>query len=75
MNIAEAMEAIAKEAERQGFQVRQVRSGMWQFRLGSDNWFVSPRTVEDLLQYLAVLIAAGLDWSRWDIPDQYDRDA
>lgn len=74
MNIAEAMAEIAKEAERQGFLIRQVRSGMWQIRMGQDNWFAHPRTADDLLKILSVLISAGLDWSNWDNPDEYHRD-
>jgi len=66
VNIAEAMAAIAEEAERQGFQVRQVRSGMWHFRKGTDNWFVNAHEVDDVLTTLSLLIAAGLDWSNWD---------
>lgn len=67
MNIQEAMAAIALEAEQQGFQVRQTASGMWQIRKDSDNWFVQPTSVEDLLTVLSTLIAAGLDWSHhWD---------
>jgi hypothetical protein len=66
VNIAEAMEAIAKEAEQQGFQVRQLRSSMWHFRKGTDNWFVTAHEVDDVLQILSLLIAAGLDWSHWD---------
>ena len=74
MNIAEAMAAIAEEAERQGFLVRQTVSGMWQIRLGNDNWFVRPRSVDELLKILSTLIAAGLDWSHWDNPNEYHRD-
>lgn len=66
MNINEAMAAIAEEAERQGFQARQTRSGMWHLRKDNDNWLVAPTTVEDLLNILSALIAAGLDWSHWD---------
>jgi hypothetical protein len=66
VNIAEAMAAIAEEAERQGFQVRQLKSGMWQFRKDANNWLISAREVDDVLQILSLLIAAGLDWSRWD---------
>jgi hypothetical protein len=65
VDIGEAMQAIAEEAERQGFFVRQTRSTMWHFRKGSDNWFVSPKDASDVLEILSVLIAAGLDWSAW----------
>jgi hypothetical protein len=63
MGVGEAMQAIAEEAERQGFLVRQTRSTMWHFRKDKDNWFFSPREVGDVLEVLAALIAAGLDWS------------
>lgn len=63
MGIGEAMALIAEEAERQGFQVRQTRSTMWQFRKGNDNWLVSPQDATDMLEVLRVLISAGLDWS------------
>jgi hypothetical protein len=67
VNIHEAMAEIAGEAERQGFQVRQTRSGMWHLRRENNNWLVAPTTLEDLLNILSALIAAGLDWShRWD---------
>lgn len=66
MNIGELMAIIAEEAERQGFQVRQTRSSMWQFRKGNDNWLVAPKDARDVLEVLSVLIAAGLDWSRRD---------
>lgn len=70
MNIAEAMAAIAEEAERQDFQVRQLKSGMWHIRKDHDNWFVHPQTANELLAILSALIAAGLDWSGW--ADPYD---
>jgi hypothetical protein len=61
------MAAIAAEAEQQGFQVRQTRSGMWHIRKGNDNWCVQPTNVKALLNILSALIAAGLDWSHyWD---------
>jgi hypothetical protein len=74
VNIDEAMAKIAKEAERQGFQVGQTRQATWRFNMDGDNWFVHPRTVEDLLEILSILIAAGLDWSNWNNPDTYSRD-
>lgn len=73
MNIAEAMAEIAAEAERQGFQVRQVRSGSWRFQIGNDNYIVSARTANDLLIALSILIEAGLDWAHWDDPRAYKR--
>jgi hypothetical protein len=63
MELGDAMARIAEEAERQGFLVRQTRSSMWQFRKGNDNWLMSVRTLDDLLDVLRVLISAGLDWS------------
>lgn len=63
MNIGELMAEIAEEAERQGFQVRQTASGMWQFRKGGDNWLVAPKDARDVLVVLRALITAGLDWS------------
>ena len=61
--IGQAMETIAMEAQRQGFQVRQTRSAMWHFRKGADNWFFSPRNALDVLDVLAELISIGLDWT------------
>lgn len=60
--IGDSMTLIAEEAERQGFQVRQLRSAMWHFRKGSDNWHFTPRSVLDVFYVLSVLIEAGLDW-------------
>jgi len=74
LNISEAMAAIAEEAERQGFHVSQVRSGMWKFSMGGDSWFVHPRTPDDLLDILSILIAAGLNWAAWHNPHGYERD-
>jgi hypothetical protein len=54
VNIHEAMAEIAGEAERQGFQVRQTRSGMWHLRRENNNWLVAPTTVEDLLNTTAM---------------------
>ena len=65
---------IAEEAERQGFQVRQARSGMWIFRRDGNSMLLTARTIPHLFQNLSVLISAGLDWSHWDLPEQYDRD-
>lgn len=70
MNIAEAMAAIAEEAEHQGFQVRQLKSGMWHIQQNGNNWFVHPHNANELLAILSALIAAGLDWSGWN--DPYD---
>lgn len=64
--IGEAMAEIAEEAERQGFQVRQTRSSMWQFRKDGDNWLVAPKDATQVLEVLRLLIAAGLDWSPRD---------
>ena len=64
--VGELMTIIAEEAERQGFQVRQTRSSMWQFRKGNNNWLVAPKDGRDVLDVLRVLIAAGLDWSDQD---------
>lgn len=66
MDIGDAMARIAAEAERQGFSVRQTKSGMWHFRKGGDNWTFQVATVDGLLDVLQVLIAAGLDWSYKD---------
>ncbi len=63
MGIGESMALIAKEAEGQGFLVRQTRSTMWHFRKGQDNWFFSVKDVGDVIEVLSVLINAGLDWS------------
>ncbi|WP_032707457.1 hypothetical protein [Salinispora arenicola] len=63
MEIGEAMQLIAEEAERQGFHVRQTRSSMWHFHKGGDNWLVAPKDASDVLEVLRVLISAGLDWS------------
>jgi hypothetical protein len=60
------MAAIADEAERQGFEVRQLKSTMWHIRKGTSNWFVNPTEADELLKILSILIAAGLDWSAWD---------
>lgn len=67
MNVSEAMAAIALEAERQGFQVRQTQQGTWMLRKGNDTYVVAPHTVTALMDVMAILIAAGLDWSRtWE---------
>jgi hypothetical protein len=67
MDIEAAMIAIIEEAERQGFFVRQLPSGSWQLKKNQDNWFFhSPRNAIDLLEILQLLIAAGLDWTRWE---------
>ncbi|WP_433067238.1 hypothetical protein [Dactylosporangium sp. CS-033363] len=73
MNIAEAMEAIAQEAEQQGFLVRQLKSGTWHFRLGHDNYIVTPRKANDLLTVLSILTASGLDWSKYEEPGAHYR--
>lgn len=67
MNVSEAMAMIALEAERQGFQVRQTRQGTWMLRIGNDTYVVAPHTVTALMDVMAILIGAGLDWSRtWE---------
>lgn len=67
MNIDEAMAQIALEAEQQGFQVRQTRTGIWRISKDNQHYFLKPTDVDDLLSVLSVLIAAGLDWSHhWD---------
>lgn len=63
MDLSELMEIIAKEAERQGFRVRQTREATWHFRRGNDNALITVRTAADVLEGLRVLIALGLDWS------------
>jgi hypothetical protein len=78
MNISEAMAAIAEEAERQGFQVRQLKSGAWHIQKEMPNvaynWFPHPHNANELLAILSALIAAGLDWTRWDDPYDHVRD-
>ena len=67
MNIEEAMVAIIEEAERQGFRVTQLHSGAW--RIARDEKtliFPTPSNALALLEVLRELIAAGLDWSRWE---------
>ena len=67
MELGEAMAIIAEEAERQGFQARQTRTGMWHFRKEGNNWFFSVTTLAQILtDVLPALIAAGLDWSYKD---------
>jgi hypothetical protein len=66
MNIGEAMQMIAEEAERQGFLARQTRTGMWHFRKDDDNWFVAPRTHAQVFEIFRILITAGLDWPHKD---------
>lgn len=65
MNIAEAMAEIAEEAERQGFQARQTRSGMWMFLKNGHTYGFDPKNVTDVLAALSVLESAGLDWSKY----------
>lgn len=67
MNVTEAMAMIAEEAERQGFLVRQTRQGTWMLRTGNDTYVVAPHNVTALMDVMAILIGAGLDWSRtWE---------
>lgn len=71
MNIGDLMEMIAKEAERQGFLVRQTRKTAWHFRKEGQNWFLTVREPVDVLDALALLTApapdgAGLHWPAWD---------
>lgn len=60
------MARIAQEAERQGFQVGQTRTGMWKFRKGGNTYMFGAVTFDDVLDVLKVLISAGLDWSAED---------
>lgn len=60
------MARIAEEAERQGFQVDQTRTGMWRFRKGGNVYMFGVATFEHVLDALKVLIRAGLDWSDED---------
>lgn len=67
MNIEEAMVAIIEEAERQGFRVMQTRDGAWALHIdGGVRYLPYPHTGGELLRALQILIAHGLDWSRWD---------
>jgi len=67
MNIEEAMVAIIEEAERQGFQIAQTRSGAWRIAKDGKNYFFPvPSSALELLEILHELIVAGLDWSRWE---------
>ena len=70
MDIGDAIAAIAAEAERQGFSVRQTRTAMWHFRKEGNNWTFRVRQPEDLLEVLSILVAAGLDWAAWS--DDHD---
>lgn len=75
MNLDEALAEVAKEAERQGFQVRQTVSGTW--IIEDDQGFhviVQIRNANGLLGVLRALTAAGLDWSKWDDPYEHRRD-
>lgn len=61
------MSAIAEEAERQGFQVRQTRATTWHFRRENANWMFAIKQPEDVLDVVGVLVAdAGLHWPAWD---------
>lgn len=75
MNLEEAMAEIALEAERQGFRARQTEHGVW--IINTDEGFhiiVQIRNANGLLAVLKSLIAAGLDWGRWDDPYEHRRD-
>lgn len=64
--IGEAMQKIADEAERQGFVVKQTKSGMWIFRKDGTNVLATVTTAEQVLHVFKVLISAGLDWPDTD---------
>ena len=75
MNLDEAMAEVAMEAERQGFRVRQTKSGMWIIEQeGGYHLIAQIRNANGLLAILRSLIAAGLDWTRWDDPYEHVRD-